>query len=158
MSVVRFQPVPVDSLQAMAEPLSQNGGTSGEVCLRKAESTTERGGGKKKPEKKQREDQSWRRRRRQCCRCWNRDSPADSAENRGAGISLLPMQRPYQSRHPRCSQWMILHWSRWIFPEGTTAYGEPVLEQIDPEGPQHVERTHIGAGKRCEEEGAAEMF
>lgn len=52
MSVVRFQPAPVDPLQAMAEPLSQNGGTSGEVCLRKAESTTERGGGKKKPEKK----------------------------------------------------------------------------------------------------------
>lgn len=42
---------------------------------------------------------------------------------------------------------MILHWSRWIFPEGTAAYGEPVLEQVDPEGPQHVERPILGQGR-----------
>lgn len=53
-------------------------------------------------------------------------------ETRGAGTSLQPQQRTMQeqaSSHPHYSLWGTTQWSRWVFPEGAVAYGEPTLKQ-----------------------------
>lgn len=52
--------------------------------------------------------------------------------------------------------WRSPRWSKWLYPEGTVAHGEPTLEQVYPGRLQPMERTLSGAGPKCEEEGAAE--
>jgi len=41
------------------------------------------------------------------------------------------------------------HWSRWIF---LASHGVIVPKQAYPERLQSMERTHTGAGEKCEEE------
>ncbi|GAB0185873.1 hypothetical protein GRJ2_001052600 [Grus japonensis] len=48
------------------------------------------------------------------------------------------------------------HWSKWVFPEGTVARGQPTQEQVYPEGLQPVEGPTLEQG-RSVEEGAAEQ-
>lgn len=73
---------------------------------------------------------------------------------------------------PHCSLCRTPCRSRWMFPEGTVACGEPMLEQIFPtsttvcggptleqtEGLQPVGRADTGAGEQHVEKGAAERI
>lgn len=43
-----------------------------------------------------------------------------------------------------------------LFPEGAMNDGEPMVEQVYPEGLWSMERIHTGAGKKCEEEELGE--
>lgn len=51
---------------------------------------------------------------------------------RRPGEQVVPgslWRRPCQSRYPHCTLWRTPRWNMWVFPEGTTACGEPWLEQ-----------------------------
>lgn len=60
------------------------------------------------------------------------------SENKGKEVPQEPEQQfpcsplwgPHQSSYQHCSPWRSPHQSRWVFPEGIEAHGEPVLDQV----------------------------
>lgn len=85
--------------------ISKAGGTSVKMCLRTGKTPESRGVKEKRARKSPANHQGqWRRGDRRCSR--------------------------HLSRYPHYSLWRALRRSRWIWPEGTAAHGEPTLEHL----------------------------
>lgn len=89
----------------------------------------------------------WRMERR-CCRHQSWDSLATfGGDCGGASVSLQLLEKPCWSRYPH---WISTgpNWRMWIWSEGTVVCERCTQEQVTPQGPQSIGRTHTGARKR----------
>ena len=134
------RPAPANTLQETAEPISQAGGTLGEMYLTEGKvlHSTVRSEGK------------CEKTALQTLRSVKEVEVLQAPEQR---FPSNPCSRPCWCRYPRCRLWRTPSWSRWRCPQGTMTHGGPTLEQVYPKELQPVEDACWSRAK-CEKEGA----